>query len=469
MNKRGIRWKSEYGILLVLLLFFGGLLVLFGVQEYPDSETYIRMYRSREPVYPIFLWICRKLFGRHYFGAVGLLQNAFAAASIYWLIGYVNKKFSLNWFGRFCLLGIFLMPHLLTPLASTSHMVYTNSILSEGISFSLYNVFSYFLLKTVWEQEKSRYYLAAVATALLLSLTRGQLMPMILACGVVGIYAVITSDRYRKKIAACLMVAGLTIVSFMARDVLTKSYNYLRSDVYVGNLGGGSTFLTNVIYSARAQDGDGIADEGIRRTFHYIQEKAQEAGWTLDGAGEGLLERAIHLEDCHDLIKFEQVEIFITWYLNNELGLDDIEREVQKDVVAMEMVKSVLPRSMGRWLQVYAGLAVVGLIRTVAVVQPVLNWFALGMYLLSIAGMVYLWCKDRKNKAVQGMLLVFLLIGANVSATSMTIMCLSRYMIYNMSLFYMAGYLVLWELWKDWKQKHNKLEYKSKAQKGASE
>lgn len=456
MNKRSIRWKSEYGMLLVLLLFFGGLLVLFGVQEYPDSETYIRMYRSREPVYPIFLWICRKLFGDHYFWAVGFLQNAFAAASIYCLLYYVNRKFSLNWFGRLCLLGIFLMPHLLTPLASTSHMVYTNSILSEGISFSLYNVFAYFLLKTVWEQEKTRYYLMAAATALLLSLTRGQLMPMILACGVVGIYAVLTSDRYHKKIIACLVAAGLTIVSFMARDVITKSYNYLRSDVYVGNLGGGSTFLTNVIYSAGTQDGDGIADEGIRRTFYYIQEKAQEAGWTLDSAGAGLLERAIHLEDCHDLIKFEQVEIFITWYLNNELGLDDIEREVQKDVVAMDMVKSVLPYSLGRWLQVYVGLAMVGLIRTVAVVQPVLNWFALGMYLLSIAGMVYLWCKDRKNKAVQGMLLVFLLIGANVSATSMTIMCLSRYMIYNMSLFYMAGYLVLWELWKVWKQKRKK-------------
>lgn len=456
MNKRSIRWKSEYGMLLVLLLFFGGLLVLFGVQEYPDSETYIRMYRSREPVYPIFLWICRKLFGDHYFWAVGILQNAFAAASIYCLLYYVNRKFSLNWFGRFCLLGIFLMPHLLTPLASTSHMVYTNSILSEGISFSLYNVFSYFLLKTVWEQKKIRYYLAAATTALLLSLTRGQLMPMILACGVAGIYAVLTSDRYHKRMIACLVAAGLTIVSFMARDVITKSYNYLRSDVYVGNLGGGSTFLTNVIYSARTQDGDGITDEGIRRTFYYIQEKAQEAGWTLDSAGEGMLERAIHLEDCHDLIKFEQVEIFITWYLNNELGLDDIEREVQKDVVAMEMVKSVLPHSLGRWLQVYAGLAMVGLIRTVAVVQPVLNWFAFGMYLFSIAGMVYLWYKDRKNKAAQGMLLVFLLIGANVSATSMTIMCLSRYMIYNMSLFYMAGYLVLWELWKVWKQKRKK-------------
>lgn len=39
-----------------------------------------------------------------------------------------------------------------------------------------------------------------------------------------------------------------------------------------------------------------------------------------------------------------------------------------------------------------------------------------------------------------------LFIAANVCATSMTIMCLSRYMIYGFSLFYIALYLLVREV-----------------------
>lgn len=42
-----------------------------------------------------------------------------------------------------------------------------------------------------------------------------------------------------------------------------------------------------------------------------------------------------------------------------------------------------------------------------------------------------------------------LFIAANVCATSITIMCLSRYMIYGFSIFYIAFYLLLREMIKD--------------------
>jgi hypothetical protein len=46
-----------------------------------------------------------------------------------------------------------------------------------------------------------------------------------------------------------------------------------------------------------------------------------------------------------------------------------------------------------------------------------------------------------------GVALLFII--ANVCATSMTIMCLSRYMIYGFSLFYTAGFLLVVEWWRE--------------------
>lgn len=448
-GRKVIGWKSEYWIMLALLLFFGGLLAVFGVQEFPDSETYIRMYLGREPVYPLFLLLARIVFGSSYKLATAILQGILGAWSVYALVCYIRKTFELNWPGTGFITVLFIIPHLLTPLGAASHMVYTNSILSEGISYSIFNLMAYFLMRLVLEEKKSaKDYILSLGLALLLSLTRGQMMPMLLVWGCVAVFASVVSETGKKRVIQILLVILMTAASFGIRSSLMLAYNYGVKDVAAVNLGSGTTFLTNVIYSAKAEDGNRIKNEGIRNTFYYIQEKVEEAGWNYQTAESGIVEQALHLEECHDAIKFNQIELFITWYLNDYQGLDGRAREVQTDEVAMEMAREVLPQCLGRWIMVYLSLAVVGFIRTVAVIHPVLNVFALILYVMAAILMCHLFYKRRESKGAQCMLLVFLLVFANVLATSITIMCLSRYMIYNMSLFYVAGFLMLLEFLK---------------------
>lgn len=442
-----IGWKSEYWIMLALLLFFGGLLAVFGVQEFPDSETYIRMYLGREPVYPLFLLVNRTVFGGAYKLVTAILQGLLAAYSIYILVCYIRKTFGLNWLGTGFITFLFIGPHLLTPLGAASHMVYTNSILSEGIGYSIFNLMVFFLLRLVLEEKKCKKdYILSLGMALLLSLTRGQMMPMLLVWGCVAAFASVVSNIGKKRVVQVVLVILITTASFGIRSSLMFAYNYGVKNVAAVNLGSGTTFLTNVIYSADADDGKQIQNEGIQNTFYYIQEKVEAAGWNYQAAAAGLIEQALHLEECHDAIKFNQIELFITWYLNDYQGLDGRAREVQTDEVAMTMAKEVLPQCFERWIMVYFSLAVVGFIRTVAVIHPMLNVFALILYIISAILMLYLFYKKRGSRGAQCMLLVFLLVFANVLATSMTIMCLSRYMIYNMSLFYVADFLMLFEL-----------------------
>lgn len=463
-GRKVIGWKSEYWIMLALLLFFGGLLAVFGVQEFPDSETYIRMYLGREPVYPLFLLLLRTLCGGAYKLVAAVLQGILAAWSMYLLTVYSRRVFHLNWLWTGCTGMLLVIPHLLTPLGSASNMVYTNSILSEGIGYSIFNLMAYFMMRLVLEEKKCRKdYVLALGLALLLSLTRGQMMPMLLVWGCVAVYSTAVSTLARKRILQIGLVLFMTAASMGIRSGLMFAYNYGVKNVAAVNLGGGTTFLTNVIYSADAEDGDQIEEEGVRSTFYYIQEEVEKAGWNYKTAGHGLIEQALHLEECHDLIKFNQIELFITWYLNDYKGLDGRAREVQTDIIATEMARQVIVHSFPTWIQVYVSLVVSGLIRTIAMIHPVLNWYAALAYLISIGLMLYLFWKKPKSKAALFMLFVYLMICANVFATSLTIMCLSRYMIYNMSLFYMAGLAMLLELWKSGRKNSIFLVWKGKA------
>ena len=62
-----------------------------------------------------------------------------------------------------------------------------------------------------------------------------------------------------------------------------------------------------------------------------------------------------------------------------------------------------------------------------------------------IAG-IYLGIKKKEYKVFGFWGLTALLTAGTTGAVSLTIMCLSRYMIYNTSLIYLCGILILWKI-----------------------
>lgn len=76
-------------------------------------------------------------------------------------------------------------------------------------------------------------------------------------------------------------------------------------------------------------------------------------------------------------------------------------------------------------------------------VHPLINWVAAFIYLSALALTVLVWKMDKRNPAVPVMLIAILAILANAGAVSITIMCLSRYMIYGFTPFYVGYFLLL--------------------------
>lgn len=443
---------------IVTVLLFAGLWLFGETGIYNDSNQYIAMHIHREPAYSFFLWIFRSLIGENgYLEAVRFLQNVLAAFSVLWLSGALKKQFGYGHFMEFLVSLLLLSPHIITPLSSESGLVLSNGIISEALGLPLFYIFAAQCMKMVWERKKSAG-ISALLLALLLSLVRGQMMFAILLWLTAA--AAVCMERWAlqrqisdgQKSAAKRLLAGrlaacilCTALAFGGRGFLVKSYNLVFNGYFIHNTFGSVGMLANMLYAADREDGELIGDEEAREFFYLSYDLAEEKEANYKFAPDGFLNRAAHLEKWHDALKFEMIEE--PWRLvhDSEGFTEYIPENVESDRIAGEIMSGILPAVFGRWLYDYLALSAYGLIRSVAVVHPALNWYALTAYAGMAALVIWTFIRNKHSKAARFAVFAVLAVLANVYATSLIIMCLSRYMIYGLPLFYTGGLLLVYE------------------------
>lgn len=444
--------------------FFCFLFLFYGVGQYPDSATYIGYNTGREPLYPLFLSLCRKLAGEtHFLWLAALIQNVFAFFTCWYLYCFFVRKFQLNRLFRIAALLVILAPHLMTSVFTPSGIVLTNAILSEGLTVSLYPLFVTLLLEAFYREKKGWFLAASYAAALLLSLARGQLMTMLLVWFVVSAVSVVRrEERTRAKrvcVGTVLVLLAATALGFALRQAAVRGYHTAMTDGVVRtNTGGNVTLLTNILYSADeaaiAAAEEALSD-GDAAVLHKIYAQMREQGLCVSDAGNGFHARILHHEDSHDKIKFGILGELLSenvreeWdMLPKELLPDGRLMPVEEDHTAGRLMKAVLPHGISGFLKTYLYVAAGGFVRTVALLSPLFSVYALLIYVVAAALMCYLFRRADSRDGAWLMAVVLLMTAANVCATALTIMCLSRYMIYNMTLFYLAGLVCVWEIVK---------------------
>lgn len=428
-------------VYLVPVLLFAGLWLFGETGIYSDSDQYMAMHIHREPLYPVFLWIFRTLLGEeHYLEAVRFLQNVFAAFSVVWLAECIRRQFQLKNGMTLLVCLLELAPHLVTPMFAVTRLVLSNGVISEALTLPLFYLFTAECLKMIFDKSKKAAVWALVL-AVLLALTRGQMMTSILLWAVAAAVLAITQKRW-KQIAAVLLC---TVLAFGCRTLLVRSYNLAFNGHFINNTFGGVGLLANVLYAADREDGELIEDALAKEYFDMAYDMAEEQQANYRYAPEGFLNRAAHLEQFHDTLKFKLIEENWRARHDSEGFLDYILENVESDRIAGIITRSIFPAVIWRWLYDYLALSAYGLIRSIAVVHPLLNWYALFAYLAVIALAVYTFCRNHSSKAAWLAAFALLSIAANVYATSLIIMCLSRYMIYGLPVFYIAALLLVYE------------------------
>ncbi len=436
LTKERIR---SVGIFIILLLFFLGMFAAYGVGVYNDSEQYITMHIHREPLYPLFLSFFRLLAGPETgLFLAALVQNILAACGIFFLIEYLAKKFSLHFAGELLLLVLELAPHLVTKYVSALGIFLENSIMSEALCIPLFQFFLLFTLRMIFEKKKTDMVWSLVF-AYLLSMTRGQMMTTILIWLVAAALGLLFEKQYRKLFIPVLAV----ICVFGLRSLTVHTYNYFVTGYFMGNTYGQVNTLTNVIYACDREDGAVFAEGSLERAFFdTFYEEADALGANYRYAKDAPEGETAYLEEHHDLLKFQVLESNLSRYYFGLGKVDYYQQSRMSDEMAGKMLRKLLPACFGQWFYDYLLLCRNGFIRSIAVVNRWINWAALAIYFAAAALTVIVLGKNRKSGAARVMGLALLFIAANVCATSLTIMCLSRYMIYGFSIFYMAFFLL---------------------------
>ena len=438
------KWKKFPFSWLLPVLFFAALWLFGTTGIYNDSNQYIAMHIHREPLYSFFLWIFRSLFGEtKYLDIVRFLQNGLAAFSVIWLAESLKKRFDFGQWMEALVCLILLAPHIITPVFSASGLVLSNGVISEALGLPLFYLFTAQCMKMVYTRQRGAA-LSSLLLSLFLSLVRGQMMFTILLWLVfAGAVVIVEKKKLAKRLLICVVCTAL---AFGTRTLLVKSYNLVFNGYFINNTFGSVGLLANILYASDEEDAKRIADQDARVMFELSYRLAKEQGATYQDAPEGFFNRAAHLEKWHDAIKFEMIEEPWRQLHDREGFIDYIPENVESDRIAATIVKSLLPAVLGRWLYDYLALACYGLIRSIAVVHPLLNWYALTAYLAYIVLAALAWRKNHNSNAVWLAAFSLLAVLANVFATSMIIMCLSRYVIYGLPLFYVSGLMLLYEL-----------------------
>lgn len=438
------KWKKFPFPWLLPVLFFAALWLLGTTGIYNDSNQYIAMHIHREPLYSFFLWIFRSLFGEtKYLDIVRFLQNGLAAFSVIWLAESLKKRFAFGQWMEALVCLILLAPHIITPVFSASGLVLSNGVISEALGLPLFYLFTAQCMKMVYTRQRGAA-LSSLLLSLFLSLVRGQMMFTILLWLVfAGAVVIVEKKKLAKRLLICVVCTAL---AFGTRTLLVKSYNLVFNGYFINNTFGSVGLLANILYAADEEDAERIVDRDARVMFELSYRLAKEQGATYQDAPEGFFNRAAHLEKWHDAIKFEMIEEPWRQLHDREGFIDYIPENVESDRIAATIVKSLLPAVLGRWLYDYLALVCYGLIRSIAVVHPLLNWYALTAYLAYIVLAALAWRKNHNSNAVWLAAFSLLAVFANVFATSMIIMCLSRYVIYGLPLFYVSGLMLLYEL-----------------------
>ncbi|MDD2972485.1 MAG: hypothetical protein PHE02_10190 [Lachnospiraceae bacterium] len=445
----------SYALLGGSLLFYIFFAFYDGAIICVDSPSYINMSVTREAFYPSLLAFSRFLFGdgELYLFMVILLQSILSAVAAWMLAEYLRKEMGTPHWISVCLLALPLAVSLLNRFAAQRASMYSNSIMTEGIAIALYLVAIREILEFLLYQTRESLRWTCVLAVIMIS-TRKQ-MYVILALICLAIIVVSMFNRFSVKsigrgILKSIIVAVAVLV---AVGVYDRGYNYVVRGEVAGHSSDNRFLCTMVYYVAEESDADYIEDPQIRQLFLDIYDVCREKGYLGQSAGEGWYNEVTHFGDYYDSIQIDTMWPMIHDYVDgeNEALVENgeyMDREIETDRIMTEMIRAIFPHDYLRIGKVLFNNFLSGLVTTVAQRTPILVWYSIVAYLGYLGVLLYNLRLNKLSKTNIFALLTLVSIIGNVALVSAVIFCQTRYTVYNMPLFYMAGLLMLYELYR---------------------
>ena len=462
--------KRKITIAIFYTIVFFAIFFIMGPRKTDDTESYYIMASYREPLYGLLLRFAKGVFGNYDYTAVAVFQNILAIATSAVLAFYLIEKNKIRHVvAQASVVLIVLAPYVMSIYYTATHVFVPNAMMSEGIAIPMYNLLVYFFLHFIWEEKlygRVRILLECKIwiTMFIILLTRGQLLSTAVVWAIIELIVWIRDQKKRKseqmswmrRYSIVLFIAFLGLL-LTGKSIIVGFCNQIYNGVWTQTSYTSTTFVTNLIYVSDFEDGEVIEDEEIRQIFEQIFWLCREEQRMIYFAPEAFDERAEYFAKTHDIIKMEIYQNQFLGYMGNTMPDATYEEKMlHLDEISLELIKDRLPQCFGKWFRLYWENVGVGLVRSLMVLRKWSYLPSIAVYVFLIVSAIYLLHKKKQLKIVAGMetrvkeieqtlwyfLLVTILTAGCVSSVSLLIMCLSRYMVYNICLIYMAVFLM---------------------------
>lgn len=441
------RKKERFHVILMTVLAF---LFFFGIGHNgsilePDSYNYIECNFGREPLYPIFLLIFRTIFGEgNYLQAVWIAQSVLAVCAVVYCSLWMKRRFRLKNGVGYVVFFLLLLPYWFVTIWHVPLGLWTNRILTEGLTFSLYNLFVIFTIQTIYDRKLYDFGKVCLLSVVLAALRSQMLVCFVICLGVMA-WLLIAERKASGFKRICAVCAAVVLAAGGMYCGVKAVYKYQITDSSEEAETLGLALLSNLLYSSDKEDADCYEDPELRMIFEHLYELAEERELNYKYA-TGTIFTGSHMYDAHDLIKYDVInKVYYSYVLKegiyqNRVGnwnLEELIKGLERPLLRKNWHK-LIKNTMREWPKGYMRsifTASAGLFPFNAVLCAFL--YLSGLY-LSIRCIV----KKRDWRLAVPMLIVMAFIVMSVTGVALTIYVSMRYLSYNLGMFYIA-YMIL--------------------------
>lgn len=414
-----------------------------GVVICVDSAGYLEMNLTREPLYPLFLAFFRLLFSivspDLSLSAAVFFQSVLAAAAAWSLADFLYRELHLGKAVSLLILWLPLTVSLLCRFAARRGSMYSNSILTEGLTVSCYLLFFRFLFAYVIRHSGRDLCISAFLSLLMISARKQMIVSLLLLIFCILFVSVRVKKTGRGMTSALLFSIGILACC----TCLDLGYNYVLRGRAVRHSGDTRFLTTMAFYTAKRDDCQYIEDREIRDLFLKIYDICDEGGYLKAYEKAGWMNHVSHFGDHYDCIQIDTMWPLINAYAKERCGNDDTDINKYTDLIMNTINTAVLPHNIPKLAATFFDNFLSGLVTTVAQRKPLLTGYAIFAYLLYLLLLLYHVRQDKHDPLCLLALLTLLSILLNVGLVSLVIFCQTRYTIYNMALFYISLLLML--------------------------
>lgn len=453
-----------------------------------DSASYMDILGGAEgvmPIYPLFLYINQNIFGEEsYLYAVIIEQSIFAALAVILFLRMIKNKFQLGYAASYVCFFLALLPFTL----EMPEVMITHEILTEGIAYAAFYFFSIALLQAVWNKSWKWYALLCVVT-LLLSAVRSQLQILFGVCGAVFIYIIVCGRKSKKKgqiplrlligVIGCLATGliGIRATSQIAkgyRDVIWQidirrteearkaeeqeqnqdtpenaAEEQALPPEYVSNQYV-SLIFNKGMYEADYEDYQLFEDERLQDLYLELYEKIDEKRCRYVYARPGLR----MWRDIWDCAMIGAICMDTSDEYLAEISIDaafiDTSREYWTEI-GLTLIKAHWGRFLYHTLMLMPQAFVSTVFFQIERIYLLCHLIALFLYVSAAALMIWAYA-DKKIERAYAEFMNSVLVTNCILAVVISVVFVGqkRYLFYNFGIFYIAYFLLLLQLWKQY-------------------